>query len=112
MDAPVLDHPATKPTATDEPTSPVEVPKAYPALTAKDRCESPVSKILRDATNNRECGAQAFMRAVVTEDSHLLFCAHHGRVQMPALAEAGIRVVDESGQINAKPTDASASNGF
>lgn len=108
MDAPVLDHPATVP-ATEAP-APETV---YPDLTHQDRCDDLVSKILRDNTDgNKYCGAQAFMRAIVTEDQHLVFCAHHGRKQMPALAKAGIRVIDESGKINHKPTDASASNGF
>ena len=112
MDAPVLTHPATVAT-TGTVEAPAAAAKSYPALTAKDRCDDLVSKVLRDATDgNKQCGAQAFMRAVVTEDQHLLFCAHHGRRQMPALANAGIRVIDESGQINDKPTDASTSNGF
>lgn len=111
--AAALDSPA-RPT---QQSAPVEHPSGpnpnrFPALTHADRCDDLVSKELREATGNKHCGAQAFMRAVVTEETHLLFCAHHGRKQMPALTAQGIEVIDESAKINSKPTDAKASNGF
>ena len=60
-------------------------------LTAADRCD--------------RCGAQAFVRAVLTA-GELLFCAHHGREHASRLAEVAIRVQDGTAAINARPSPA------
>lgn len=46
-----------------------------PMFTAVDRCD--------------RCGAQARLRALLN-DSILLFCGHHGRINLAALEAAGI----------------------
>jgi hypothetical protein len=59
------------------------------AFSASDRCD--------------RCGAQAFMRAVLTSGD-LLFCAHHGREYGDILAAKALVVEDASETINAKPS--------
>jgi ribosomal protein L37E len=59
------------------------------AFTAHDRCD--------------RCGAQAFLRAVLTSGD-LLFCAHHGRAYGDALLATALVVEDASELINAKPS--------
>ena len=59
------------------------------AFTALDRCD--------------RCGAQAFVRAVLTSGD-LLFCAHHGRAHAARLAEVAIEVQDDTARINTKPS--------
>ena len=59
------------------------------AFTAADRCD--------------RCGAQAFVRAVLTSGD-LLFCAHHAREYGDALAASALVVEDASDTINAKPS--------
>ena len=49
------------------------------------------------------CGAQAFVRAVLTTGD-LLFCAHHGRKYNEALLATALAVEDGSDAINAKPS--------
>ena len=44
-----------------------------PTLTTADRCD--------------RCGAQAYVRVVLHAGGELLFCAHHGREHVPALAD-------------------------
>ena len=51
------------------------------AFTALDRCD--------------RCGAQAFMRAVLSSGD-LLFCAHHGRAHESALRDVASDIQDES----------------
>lgn len=58
-------------------------------LTLTDRCD--------------RCGAQAFYAAFIGA-SVLLFCAHHGRVYMPKLAEIADDIYDGTCQINPKPS--------
>jgi len=58
-------------------------------FTAADRCD--------------RCGAQAFVRAVLTA-GELLFCAHHGREYGDQLATRALAVEDASETINAKPS--------
>ncbi|WP_366179779.1 hypothetical protein ABXS69_05495 [Actinomyces timonensis] len=53
-------------------------------LTTADRCDA--------------CGAQAWMRVVLTA-GELLFCAHHGRAHAPALAERALFIQDESSRL-------------
>ena len=60
-------------------------------LTALDRCD--------------RCGAQAFLRAVLTT-GELLFCAHHGREYGDRLAAAAVRIEDRSGEIDVRPSPA------
>jgi hypothetical protein len=59
------------------------------AFSASDRCD--------------RCGAQAFLRAVLTSGD-LLFCAHHGREYGDILAAKALVVEDASETINAKPS--------
>ncbi len=51
-------------------------------LTAADRCD--------------RCGAQAYLRVVLTSGGELLFCAHHGREHSDALTAASATIQDES----------------
>jgi hypothetical protein len=51
-------------------------------LTAADRCD--------------RCGAQAYVRVVLSSGGELLFCAHHGREHAPALSDAAAVIHDES----------------
>lgn len=52
------------------------------ALNAHDRCD--------------RCGAQAFVRVTLHSGSSLLFCAHHGRKYVPAMADVAAHIQDES----------------
>ena len=70
------------------PVSSPEVPYACP-LSVADRCDA--------------CGAQAFIRAVMTQGS-LLFCGHHGREYADKLALVALVVEDGTSSINAKPS--------
>ena len=58
-------------------------------FTASDRCD--------------RCGAQAFMRAVLSSGD-LLFCAHHGRAYGDALAAKALVLEDATHTINEKPS--------
>ena len=51
-------------------------------LTAADRCD--------------RCGAQAYVRVVLTSGGQLLFCAHHAREHAEALSRVAADIVDES----------------
>lgn len=51
-------------------------------LSAADRCD--------------RCGAQAYVRVVLTNGGELLFCAHHGREHADALTAAAASIQDES----------------
>lgn len=55
-----------------------------PALTNADRCD--------------RCGARAYVRAVLHAGGELLFCAHHGREHIPALAHLA-EIHDESDRL-------------
>lgn len=55
-------------------------------LTRQDRCD--------------RCGAQAFVRATLTDDLTLLFCGHHYRNHQDGLAAAGARIHDERHRID------------
>ena len=59
------------------------------AFTALDRCD--------------RCGAQAFVRAVLTTGD-LLFCAHHGRKYNEVLTATALAVEDGTESINKKPS--------
>jgi hypothetical protein len=58
------------------------------ALTAADRCD--------------RCSAQAYVRATLHAGGELLFCAHHGREHIPALAGLA-EIHDESDRLT-EPT--------
>ncbi|MGI4894091.1 MAG: DUF7455 domain-containing protein [Janthinobacterium lividum] len=51
-------------------------------MTAADRCD--------------RCGAQAYVRVVLSAGGELLFCAHHGREHRDALREVARDIQDES----------------
>ncbi|GGB20761.1 hypothetical protein GCM10011492_08380 [Flexivirga endophytica] len=57
-----------------------------PTLTASDRCD--------------RCGAQAFIRARLSSDQDLLFCAHHGREHLDKLREIADEVIDETDRLH------------
>lgn len=56
-----------------------------PSLTSADRCD--------------RCGARAYYRAVLSAGGELLFCAHHGRIHLPALQDKCRQIVDETDQL-------------
>lgn len=55
------------------------------ALTAADRCD--------------RCGAQAYMRAELTNGFDLLFCAHHGREHQTKLEKIAT-ISDETARLH------------
>jgi hypothetical protein len=59
-------------------------------LTASDRCD--------------RCGAQAFIRARLSSDQDLLFCAHHGREHLDKLREIADEVIDETERLHSEST--------
>ncbi|QPL04538.1 MULTISPECIES: DUF7455 domain-containing protein [Actinomyces] len=54
-------------------------------LTTADRCDA--------------CGAQAFVRAVLTS-GQLLLCGHHARAHMPALKRQALYIQDETATLS------------
>jgi hypothetical protein len=56
-----------------------------PTLTAADRCD--------------RCGAQAFVRVVLTSGD-LLFCAHHAKAYEDKLRESAVDWVDETAALH------------
>jgi hypothetical protein len=61
-------------------------------LTAADRCD--------------RCGAQAYVRVLLSSGGELLFCAHHGREHAPALTERSATIQDETERLRQTPTAA------
>ena len=59
---------------------------ATDSLTALDRCD--------------RCGAQAYVRAMLTSGGELLFCAHHGRAHETKLREVAAAITDERDRLN------------
>ncbi|PSL03675.1 hypothetical protein CLV30_107156 [Haloactinopolyspora alba] len=57
-------------------------------LKAIDRCDS--------------CGAQAYIRVVLSE-GELLFCGHHGRRHEPKLRPIALEWHDETSRLHEKP---------
>jgi hypothetical protein len=45
------------------------------------------------------CGAQAYVRVVLSGGGELLFCAHHGRQHADALARIAVEIQDETGRL-------------
>ena len=60
--------------------------EATSTLTALDRCD--------------RCGAQAYIRAVLTSGGALLFCNHHGRDVESKLRPQTVEWIDESARIS------------
>ena len=58
------------------------------ALNTADRCD--------------RCGAQAFVRAELTNGGELLFCAHHGLEHEAKFREVALVIHDESGRLSAE----------
>jgi hypothetical protein len=54
-------------------------------LTPVDRCD--------------RCGAQAYIRVVLSSGSELLFCAHHGRKYDEKLREVATEIHDQTGRL-------------
>jgi hypothetical protein len=54
-------------------------------LTAADRCD--------------RCGAQAYVRVVLSSGGELLFCAHHGRKHQDKLREVAADITDETARL-------------
>jgi hypothetical protein len=46
------------------------------------------------------CGAQAYVRVLLTNAGELLFCAHHGREHAKALAKVAVDIQDESNRLS------------
>jgi hypothetical protein len=42
------------------------------------------------------CGAQAYVRALLPSHRELLFCAHHYRQHLPALAKVAVDIQDQT----------------
>ena len=61
------------------------VTPSAPTLTAADRCD--------------RCGAQAFVRVVLTSGD-LLFCAHHAKAYEDKLRTTAVEWVDETATLN------------
>lgn len=59
------------------------------SMTAADRCD--------------RCGAQAYVRVVLSGGTDLLFCAHHGRQYELKLREIATEFHDETGKLGATP---------
>jgi hypothetical protein len=51
------------------------------------------------------CGAQAYVRVVLSGSAELLFCAHHGRQHAEALSKIAVEIQDESERLTATTTD-------
>lgn len=60
-----------------------------PSLSATDRCD--------------RCGAQAYVRVVLTAGTDLLFCGHHWSTHESALRERAVEIVDELHRLEAAP---------
>ncbi|GCD99963.1 MULTISPECIES: DUF7455 domain-containing protein [Streptomycetaceae] len=61
-------------------------------LTAADRCD--------------RCGAQAYLRVVLSSGGELLFCAHHARKFEPELRKVAVEIQDETDRLTAVPVTA------
>lgn len=55
-------------------------------LDASDRCD--------------RCGAQAYLRVVLSSGGELLFCAHHGRAHQDKLKQVALKIQDETSKVN------------
>jgi len=55
-----------------------------------------------DRCDAKECGAQAYIRAILLSGMELLFCAHHGTQHKEAIADHLLWWQDETSQLNKK----------
>lgn len=55
------------------------------SLDATDRCD--------------RCGAQAYLRVILTSGGELLFCAHHARAHQDKLQQVALKIQDETAKI-------------
>ena len=58
----------------------------HPTMTAADRCD--------------RCGAQAFIKAVMSGGLELRFCGHHGKAHLEKLNEVAEQVIDETPRLS------------
>ncbi|WP_420175440.1 DUF7455 domain-containing protein [Luteococcus sp. OSA5] len=56
------------------------------SLDATDRCD--------------RCGAQAYLRVILTSGGELLFCAHHARAHQDKLQQVALKIQDETAKIS------------
>ncbi|MCW2494611.1 hypothetical protein [Jatrophihabitans sp.] len=63
-------------------------------LAATDRCD--------------RCGAQAYVRAVLSSGSELLFCNHHWHDNEARLREIAVNIQDETDRLEVVPANAVA----
>jgi len=59
------------------------------SLTASDRCD--------------RCGAQAYIRVVLSAGGDLLFCSHHFNEHAEKLRPFAAEIIDESHRLNESP---------
>jgi hypothetical protein len=69
--------------------------QATSPLSATDRCD--------------RCGAQAYVRVVLSSGSDLLFCAHHARAHEERLREIAATYQDESARLHESASAGDAS---
>ena len=62
-------------------------------LAATDRCD--------------RCGAQAYVRTVLSSGSELLFCSHHWRDNEDRLRQIAVSIHDETNRLEAVPASSS-----
>lgn len=55
-------------------------------LDASDRCD--------------RCGAQAYLRVVMSSGGELLFCAHHARAHSDKLKQVALKIQNETGKVS------------
>ena len=60
-----------------------------PRMTALDRCD--------------RCGAQAYVKVVLSAGGELSFCAHHARAHKDAFAPVASEIIDETDRLERKP---------
>lgn len=78
-------------------------------LTALDRCDANAAKMNADKNLVQgQCGAQAFVRAVMPSGFDLLFCAHHADKQTANLIAKGASLYDGTLKINKQASQSSA----
>ena len=62
-------------------------------LTATDRCD--------------RCGAQAYIRVILTAGGDLLFCSHHYNEHADKLRPQAAEIIDETHKLQDSPAEAS-----
>jgi hypothetical protein len=58
-----------------------------------------------DRCDAKECGAQAYIRAILFSGLELLFCAHHGAQHKEAIADHLLWWQDETSRLAEKRVD-------